>query len=195
MTAQMCETPIKGVQGFLNWFIEYFLFYRWIYFKNRPRVNFLLLRSLMIVGTWFGLYYAFFSSFELLVIGVDLDPVILLGIFVAIGFFAMSNAFAKKSVDCLHLYNEYLRAFAQGEYNVAKMLATSLALQLIMVDLYAHRNFSWLFSKVMLEALGHNELALENFKAGKMPICEARSLLQQFLQSQMDKLGEGKSLV
>lgn len=194
MVVKMRETPVEGVQDFLNWFIEYFLFYRWIFFKNRPRVNFLLLRSIMVVSTWFGLYYLFFSSFELLIIGVDVDPIILLGICIVVGFNGMSNTFAKKSVDCIHLYNEYLTEFAKGDYNVAKMLGTSLTLQLLMVDLYAHRNFAWLFIKVMHEAIGGNPETQKKFDEGKMNVREARCLLQDYLQSQYSALEEGKSI-
>ena len=42
MNIKMRETSVQNIQDFINWFIEYFLFYRWIFFKNRPRVNFLL---------------------------------------------------------------------------------------------------------------------------------------------------------
>lgn len=194
MIVQMKETPVQGVQDFINWFIEYFLFYRWIFFKNRPRVNFLLLRAIMVVCTWFGLYYLFFSSFELLIIGVDVDPIILLGICIVVGFQGMSNTFAKKSVDCIKLYNEYLTEFAKGDYNVAKLLATSLSLQLLMVDLYAHRNFSWLFAKVMFEAIGTDQESKNRFEQGTMNVREARCILQKFLKEQMNALGEGKSL-
>jgi hypothetical protein len=174
--------------------MEYFLFYRWIFFKNRPRVNFLLLRAVMVVCTWFGLYYIFFSSFELLIIGVDVDPIILLGICIVVGFQGMSNTFAKKSVDCLKLYNDYLTEFAKGDYNVAKMLGTSLSLQLLMVDLYAHRNFSWFFAKVLEEAIGGHQEKLERFKSGKMFVREARQLLQTYLKQQLAVRSEGKDL-
>lgn len=194
MTVKMRETPVQNIQDFINWFIEYFLFYRWIFFKNRPRVNFLLLRAIMVVCTWFGLYYIFFSSFELLIIGVDVDPIILLGICIVVGFQAMSNTFAQKSVDCLKLYNDYLTEFAKGDYNVAKMLATSLSLQLLMVDLYAHRNFSWLFVKVMEEAIGVESEKLEKFNSGKKNVREARCLLQEHLKEQLEVRGQGMDI-
>ena len=52
----------------------------------------------MVVSTWFGLYYLFFSSFELLIIGVDVDPIILLGICVVFGFQGMSNTLLKNQL-------------------------------------------------------------------------------------------------
>lgn len=185
MVIRMKETPISGFQDFINWFIEYFLFYRWIFFKNRPRVNFLLLRSLMIVGTWFLLYYFFFSSIELLIVGIDVDPVIILGLCVVFGFWGMSHTFAQKSVDCLHLYNDYLKEFASGDLKVANLLATSLSLQLLMVDLYAHRNFTWLFAKTLKEAIGDDEVNIKKFDEGQMSVREARFILQDHLKSLM----------
>jgi ABC-type multidrug transport system fused ATPase/permease subunit len=192
MPIKLRESRISSITDFINWFLEYFIFFKWIYFKNRPRANFLLLRSAMVVSFFSIHYYYFFSSFDLLIMGIDIDPVIALTIFITIGYWNMSTSHHRKSVDLTNLYNQYLAELGKGHKNSAEMLLNSLAIQVLTVDFWAHRFFSEHFEEALKKAIAQSDnpnkwAAL--FEAGKMHSREARVLLQ----NQQRKLINGLS--
>ena len=67
----LAETAVKNVQDAVNLGIEYLVFFRWIFFKNRPRGNFLLIRAFMAICLFGFAYYKIFGRFELMLAGID----------------------------------------------------------------------------------------------------------------------------
>ena len=186
------ESPIRSFADFLNWIFEYLVFFKWIYFKNRPRGNFLFLRSIM-VTTFFGfIYYTLFSSLELLIMGVDIDPIIILALVVTIGYWNMTYVFQRKSVDVTNLYNQYLIELGQGHKQSADLLLNSLSMQVLAVDLWAHRSFTDIFVKALNLAIkddnGSDDWS-NKLESNKMSVREARELLQ----NRQNKLIQGLS--
>jgi hypothetical protein len=186
------ESPIRSFADLLNWIFEYLVFFKWIYFKNRPRGNFLFLRSIM-VTTFFGfIYYTLFSSLELLIMGVDIDPIIILALVVTIGYWNMTYVFQRKSVDVTNLYNQYLIELGQGHKQSADLLLNSLSMQVLAVDLWAHRSFTDIFVKALNLAIkddnGSDDWS-NKLESNKMSVREARELLQ----NRQNKLIQGLS--
>lgn len=178
------EDSIEGFQDVFNSFFEYFIFFRWIYFKNNPRGNLLLIRAILAVGLLGFLYYSFFSSFRLIIAGIDVDPVIAMAIFITIGYWNMSSVFHKKSNYCASLYNEYLKQVGSGNKNSALLLGNLLAINLLALDLWAHRTFSSLFAEYLELAIKNTVISdqdinqiFEKINQGKMDVAESRKYL------------------
>ena len=65
-------------------------------------------------------------------------------------FWRMNDVYRKQWYYCQELYNEMLK---HDEERTASLLANSLAMDLIVVDLWAHRSFRELFREEFWEAL------------------------------------------
>jgi hypothetical protein len=151
----LTEGKIESFSDFLNLTIEYVLFFRWAYFKNRPRGNLLLLRGLMVVSFWSAIVIQTKFDWKLILLGIDIDPII--AYFAAIGFsyYSMSSVFFKKSEACAHMYTEMIKAGGAGNTWSAKALSNALALELLTLDLWAHRKYRGLFAKNLYRAVEH----------------------------------------
>jgi hypothetical protein len=145
------------------------------------------------VTTFFGfIYYTLFSSLELLIMGVDIDPIIILALVVTIGYWNMTYVFQRKSVDVTNLYNQYLIELGQGHKQSADLLLNSLSMQVLAVDLWAHRSFTDIFVKALNLAIkddnGSDDWS-NKLESNKMSVREARELLQ----NRQNKLIQGLS--
>jgi len=193
---QLAESRIDGPSDLINYFLEYCVFFRWIAFKNRPRGNLLLLRSFLIVSAWAVLYFQFRRSFELILLGIDIDPVLFYFGGIVAGYWSMLNAFYNKSAACNQMYLEMVKSGGIGNTIAAKLISTSLAIELLTMDLWAHRKYRSLFARNLFRAIEHAysdqsalvefkmpsaiEQMLERVNAGKLENKEARLLLENY---------------
>ena len=191
-SVRLSDGKIQGIPDLVNLILEYFVFYKWMFFKNRPRGNLLFLRSLLVVGTFSILYFYFFGQFELVLEGIDIDPVIALGLAAGVGYWNMVNVLNKKSMYCGQLYNQIFAVLAGGDKKKGEAMATSLAIQLLTLDLWAHRSFGRVFVKKLDEAIQFHGSAkgsgtkddiptlVKKVQAGKLKVKEARTLLEDY---------------
>lgn len=202
----LTEGKVEGLSDFLNLAIEYVLFFRWAYFKNRPRGNLLLLRGLMVVSFWSAIIVQAKFDWKLILLGIDVDPII--AYFAAIGFsyYAMSSVFFKKSEACAHMYTEMIKAGGSGNTWSAKALSNALAIELLTLDLWAHRKYRGLFAKNLYRAVDHayssNSVSLNinlptdmsdilnTINKGKLQAKEARILLDNYQDYLMHSMNQ-----
>ncbi|MFK8137452.1 MAG: hypothetical protein AB8E15_03740 [Bdellovibrionales bacterium] len=137
----------KSISEMINFALEYFVFFRWIYFKNRPRANLLLIRSMMIMGLFTGTFFYFVSDFELVLAGIEIDPVIALFVALVIGHWNLAGTFFSKSASCNEVYLQYLNCISEGNHMKIFIFRNALALQLLTLDLWNHRLYRELFAK------------------------------------------------
>lgn len=155
-------------------FAENFLFFKWTFFKNRPRSSFLLVRSVFINSVIFGGYYYLFSHINFLMMGVDVNPVLLYTAAVFMGYWSMTNSFNQKCNYLSNMYNEIIKYEAGDVTTTSKVLRLNFCAQLLTMDLWGHRLYSWLFVKTLFEA----ELwAQENNKSNYASIEEFHTTL------------------
>ncbi len=195
---KLSEGSIEGSHDLLNLFLEYFVFFRWIYFKNRPRGNLLLLRALLVVGTYSAIYYYFFGSISLVLEGIEVDSVICFAAAIVFGYSNMLNVFHKKSESCNKLYVQMVSHSTSGNEIATRLLANTLCLQLLTLDLWAHRLFRRVFSNYLQKsvefAYSNNNIdvisecklpesldeAITIINSGKLQAKVARSLLDNY---------------
>ena len=193
---RLSEGKIENFSDFLNLVLEYGLFFKWIYFKNRPRGNLLFLRSAMMVGTFSYAFFYFFYDFGLVLEGIEIDPVIALAGAVIIGYWHMTGSFYKKTKSCHHLHTEMLKATGSGEEHTAEILSQALAIELLTLDLWAHRQYRKLFADVLtqsmkwaydhkwdgvrLERFEHFDDYIDHVNRGKLQAKEARLLMDHY---------------
>lgn len=147
------EGRIENFSDFVNLMFEYGVFFKWIYFKNRPRGNLLFLRSALMVGTFSFVFFYFFYDFGLVLEGIEIDPVIALAGAVIIGYWHMTSSFYKKCKSCNQIHLEILKAAGKGDHKTVDILTNSLAIELLTLDLWAHRKFRNLFAQSLNDSL------------------------------------------
>jgi len=177
---KLSSCKIHSFGDFINWLFEHFVFFRWMYFKNNPRGNLLLIRSALVTSFFGILYYLFFSSFNLIIAGVDLDPIIVLGVAITVGYWSMTTSFAQKSSHCSQLYMEFLRYQAGGNSETAKALGNYLSTTILTTDLWAHRGFAKHFAKSLELAAESQENASEiisSINSGRFNSKDVRELI------------------
>lgn len=190
----LSEGKPNNLAGILHLLMEYMLFFRWIVFKNRPRGNFLLIRSFLAVGFQGSLYFLLIGDLELLLLGIEIDPIIALGIGVIIAFWNMSKSYHEKTKTCFAAYREILNHYADGKAQKAELLSTYLAINLLTMDFWAHPSFCGIFRSALFAAIDQQspkdvvryKNLLEN---GCMCQDIARSLLVSHQESQLKSVG------
>lgn len=189
---KLSETRIESIQDIVNLFFEYFVFFRWIYFKNNPRGNLLLFRTFLAVSLLSAIYYSIFSSFNLVIEGIDVEPIIFFVFLLTIGYWNMSSVFHKKSEHCSELYTKYLIEVSNKNEKGASLIGNLLAIKLLTLDLWGHRSFSPHFAKTLEKAItslkdeaNANEL-IQKVNAGKLNNREARCLLQGLQDKELE---------
>jgi hypothetical protein len=145
----------------------------------------------MITGVVFGLYYMLFSNIKFLIMGIDIDPILIFVSGGVLGYWNMFKTFAQKSQYCSSLYNEYLKLKGLEQDKAAKLVAVNFCTQLLTLDLWSHRMYSWLFSKILIEAAEYSfsdgtdcfqtedkdiESFIKRANAGKLTLSEVRKL-------------------
>lgn len=196
---RLAEGQISGASDLINLALEYLVFFRWIYFKNRPRVNLLLIRTIMIIGLFAVCFFQLVSDFSLVLAGIEIDPVIALFITVVIGFWQTTNTFYSKASSCNGVYLNYLQAITEDNYRKIFVLRNALALQLLTLDLWAHRLYRNLFAAdleasikfafankdqvPLVEKETDQEAFIKKVNDGKLKVDEARSLLGHYQEA------------
>ena len=149
----LADSKISGLHEVFHKAFENLVFFRWMFFKNRPRSTFILFRSFLITGIFCCLYYAVFSNFKFIVIGVDVDPVLIFGFMGIVGYWQMLKGFYDKNNYCSNLYNEVVKERARGHHQSADLLSTNLSVQLLIMDLWSHRIYSSTFVEFLEKAI------------------------------------------
>lgn len=185
------ESKINSFYEVFQWLYENFIFFRWIYFKNRPRSNFLLARSFLMVGVLFSFYYGLISNIKLLILGIDVDPVILFVTMSVVSYWYMAFSFQGKTNYLSTEYNRILTEWGAGNSYTAKLLAVNLSTQVLSLDLWGHRIYGPLFVRTLEEAIEfryrenkESQLSkadlVKRIQAGELRVNEARSLLWDY---------------
>lgn len=181
--------------------------FKWVFFKNRPRSTFLLLRSLFVNTVIFGAYYALFSSLNFIFLGVEVEPVLLFAGSVSVGYWVMSWNFSQKSNYLSRMYNDVIKE-QSSNHPSWKILACNFTAQLLMMDFWGHRLYSWIFTNTLTEsAKWYIENKDSQFKSidefidftndGKLEVGVARNMVleyQQYLVGQVSPASEKDQL-
>lgn len=143
-------------------FLEHFVFWRLSKFKNDPRGNYLLIRSFLIVFSVF-IFPVFCISLGIIVfeylgkienVAEYINLRNGLKVFftflgsTTVSYWNMNNLFNKKWTYCANLYNkvaEFSSSKNGGDAN--ELLENTLAIDLLTLDLWAHRSFADHFSE------------------------------------------------
>lgn len=161
-------------QGAVHYVIEKFVLWRLQNWKNNPRVNALIWKAILsvfsmtVIGAVIAvsLYVAFNllgpkQTFELGEIVEKLSKVYLkswakLGLVlsgsITVAYWNMSTMFNKKWSYCADLYNKIL-AVPKSNHEQRELLRNALAIDILTLDLWAHRSFSALFAEELLKAI------------------------------------------
>lgn len=190
----------KGFHEAVHYLVENIIFHKWTYFKNRPRSTFLLVRSLLINAQVYAAYYVLFSHVKFLIMGIDVDPVLLFSGSTFIGYWAMSHSFHQKCNYLSSLYNEALKVSATDRSNETLMLKLNFSIQLLTTDLWGHRLYSWMLSDTLLEVIHWAQETqqidphayINKLNAGQVSSSEVRDLLLLRVKSLMQN-AEGKA--
>lgn len=149
----LSESKIKNIFELLHKVFENLVFFRWIFFKNRPRSTFLLTRAFLITSVFCFCYLLFKSRFNFFIMGLDIDPVLVFFFMGILGYWNMLKGFYDKNNYCSNLYNEIIKEKARGHQKSSKILSLNLSSQLLAMDLWAHRIYSPSFVKNLEEAI------------------------------------------
>lgn len=197
----------------LNWTLEFLMFkHQWL--KNSPRGNYLVIRAV-----WFSVVIPAFLLICFLVLAYLVNVVqgkfILLETFsdfftnpnplnylnlsgfkkiglpflatVSIVYWKLWHDYHSKWTYCCGLFNDILKNSDKSA--VAEKLRRALAIDLLVLDLWAHRSFAEFFRDCLSEAIIHyykeNALPLEikNINAGKLTECQALKILESYQRS------------
>lgn len=184
------ESLINKIHEVAHKLIENFAFFKWMFFKNRPRSSYLLVRSVLVNTLIFGTYYLIFSNIQFLLMGIEVDPILLFVTGVTLGYWNMSASFSSKSQYLSSLYNDIVK-YKGGEHQyTAKMLSCNFVAQLLTMDLWGHRLYSWLLVETLTEsaqwAINQTDeysqfTSFENFvevaNSGKLDVGVARNIV------------------
>lgn len=151
-----------------NWFVENLVLFRWQSYKNYPRLNFLLFKATAtVVASFFyisvlagGLFYVFAPIFgvdHFVQMGhwgravIDHLPGVVTGFLGALSlvYWKTAELTHKKWEYCCNLYNHAIVADGKNH----DLLVNALAIDLLIVDLWAHRSFRELFSEELQSAM------------------------------------------
>lgn len=186
------ESPTSSNYELLHKAIENGIFFRWMFFKNRPRSTFFLVRALLTNTLVFATYYAIFSNIKFLIVGIDVDPFLLYTASVAVTYFSMSMSFSSKTQYLSNLYNQVIDAAAEKNDPLYKLRSVNFAIQLMTMDLWGHRLYSWVLQEALNDALSElapeKSLALsQEINSGKANIAQVRGHLFQHQRKLMGK--------
>ncbi|MBL7670299.1 MAG: hypothetical protein JNM39_07415 [Bdellovibrionaceae bacterium] len=180
ITSKKISLKEEENQGAVHYVIEKFVLWRLQNWKNNPRVNALIWKAILsvfsmtVIGAVIAvsLYVAFNllgqkKTFELGKIIEELSKVYLkswakLGLVltgsITVAYWNMSTMFNKKWSYCADLYNKIL-SVPKSDLEQRELLRNALAIDILTLDLWAHRSFSALFAVELLKAIdcAHSE--------------------------------------
>lgn len=205
MPIQLIGESIKDA-GILHWFIERFILFRLQYFKNNPRSNYLLIKA---VGTILVIFFlAIFLSLAIYhALPVSVRPEvdicqylkgnfykILTGLIGAISlvYWQTAKMFQKKWLYCSELYNKIISINPKESEKIYRILSNALTIDLVILDLWAHRSFQELFRDELISALKENhqtseyESNLIKINNGKFSEKDALEVLQKHQYNLLD---------
>ena len=192
-----------------GWIIENLILHRWQYFKNNPNGSFLFIRAILCVlsALVWGSIISILVYMILKLIFNDLDISCLKGIInfskivnsldlkevfiavtssISLSYWNMSNLFGKKWTYCSQLYNQITIKDEKKD-----RLRNALAIDLLTVDLWAHRSFSSFFYCEIekgIKGMSDNDQSLYMCKLHSGNLLESKAL--EILGDQHEKLFE-----
>lgn len=191
----------------LHWLIENFVMCKWQMFKNNPRANWLALRAfwcvtLIYVASFFltQIYLSWFAE-------IPFTPPtsrstllkISLTYFAAwtAAYWKMSDLYRKQWDYCSNLYNQTL---SEKEETTRELLRNSLAIDLVTVDLWAHRSFAEMFKSELELAVKYggpdgssSNLNMSKIENGTLLENDALELLEAYQTALFTKKNPKKS--
>ncbi len=187
------ESKLSSYYELFHKFAENFIFFRWMYFKNRPRTTFLMMRSVLVNSLAFSAYYYLFSHFDFLIMGIEVDPVLLYFGACTVGYWNMSWNFFQKCNYLSSMYNDIIKLCSKTQGLEAQMLRINFSMQLLTMDLWGHRLYSWILNETLEEtfewAIQNKTVSFKNMNEfyevannKKLEISVARSALLDYLQ-------------
>lgn len=188
------ESKNQNISDWFHWSLENFALFRFVYFKNRPRNSFLLIRAALITGAIFSIYYTVFSSLNLVLFGIDVEPFLIFTTFATMGYWNMYFIFTQKCQYASTLYNEVIKEYGSGNATSAELMAINFTNQLINMDLWGHRMYGPMFISNMEKAIDYHytteqrseskEDLYKRIARGELRVSEARGFCfdyQKFL--------------
>ncbi len=157
--------------GFGHYFIEKLILLRWNCIKNKPRANYFWYQSF-----WLGFvipvfvvlagniiyweifksqqvgFFTYFDISGLSFSSVSKGLIMVLGS-VSLVHWNISRLSYKKWLYCNRLYNDALKC---DDYDTVQILQAALAIDLIILDLWAHRSFYDFFADIVTDAYKNN---------------------------------------
>ncbi|OUR96997.1 hypothetical protein A9Q84_11720 [Halobacteriovorax marinus] len=150
------ESGHQNVSDWFHWGIENFALFRFMFFKNRPRNSFLLVRATLTTAAIFSIYYSIFSSFNLILFGIDVEPFLIFTTFSIVGYWNMYSNFTSKCQYASSLYNEVIKEYTTGNSLSADLMAINFTNQLIAMDLWGHRMYGPMFLSSLEKAIDYH---------------------------------------
>lgn len=164
---KLCGEPIHNLIDILHWSIENLVFFKWTFFKNRPRANFILIKSILTVIILSIIIFLITEAFNKLGIRTNNEKNFLLFLeknlynllitflgAISIIYWQTATIFQKKWLYCNELYNKILALDGNDIYH-HDLLCNALAIDLLTLDLWAHRSFRDFFRDELNNAISN----------------------------------------
>lgn len=203
MRLQLEEIKLKGekiewrsIWSIFHFLIEKIILFKWQYFKNNPRANFLIIKSglstffifILILISSFLPNYINDSSYKKF-LEMILNPMNTIEFFggffgsLSIIYWNSSRLYHKKWRYCCDLYNKIIEM--DHELLQREILINALAIDILAVDLWAHHSFKEVFADEIVESIkesnyceSEKENLHEKSRRGLLNEIEARNLLR-----------------
>lgn len=163
-------------ESFFHWIIEIVLG-KFQYFKNHPRANFLLLKSIWTVLIVYILaVFLFYIVYRVFEPSKGINAYInenfyhsiiasITGLLTAISviYWQSAKIFYQKWHYCSNLYNKIISTDHKNHKEIYRTLSNALAIDLILLDLWAHRAFKEVFRDELKNAINnYDRLEIRN---------------------------------
>ena len=197
----LCE---EENQAWTHKIIENWVLWRRQKWKNNPRVNYLIYRALLcliVIVLFLFLILIFVFIFINPVVHFDslgkefkelctLENIVHLTFILAgstsVVYWNMSHTFHKKWLYCAGLYNDIIKKEENKKNSSLKRkMANALAIDLLVLDLWAHRSFSELFSDELKHAIENN-----NMESSKRSSLKEQMINQEMTEDKAKELLE-----
>lgn len=127
--------------------------------------------------------------------GIEVDPVLLYCASITLGYWTMHYSFSQKANYLSLLYNEYIVSSTAHDPSRALILKCNFAIQLLTIDMWGHRLYSWVLAEILEDSIKHHfsdnfDMQINKVNLGKYSVSEARECIlsyQRFLMQRRDK--------